>query len=73
LHHKFSTAQNKNMVFRVADYQLIARHLYKMGTYKILRRCVLEHERSKILAEAHEGIAGGDYAGKYIMQKVLHA
>jgi hypothetical protein len=28
---EFSTAQKKNMVVRVADYQLIAGHLYKMG------------------------------------------
>jgi hypothetical protein len=37
-----------------------------------LRRCVLEHERRRILAEAHEGIVGGNYAGKSTMQKVLH-
>jgi hypothetical protein len=59
------------MVVRVADYQLIAGHLYKMGTDSILRRCVLEHERPKILVESHEGIAGGHYAGKATTQKVL--
>jgi hypothetical protein len=51
---------------------LIAGHLYKMGTDRILRRCVLEHEIPRILAEAHEGRAGGHYAGKDITQKVLH-
>jgi hypothetical protein len=35
-----------------------------MGADNILRRCVLEHERPRILAEAHEGIVGGHYAGK---------
>jgi hypothetical protein len=44
-----------------------------MGTYKIMRRCVLEHERHRNLAEAHEGIVGGHYAGKYTTQKVLRA
>jgi hypothetical protein len=39
----------------------------------ILRRCVLEHEKPRILAEAHKGIAGGHYAEKYTTQKVLHA
>ena len=53
------------MVFRAADYQLIAGHLYKMVTDNILRRCVLEHEIPRILVEAHEGITGGPYAGKY--------
>ena len=43
-----------------------------MGLDNILRRCVLEHERPRILEEAHEGIAGGDYARKDIVHKVLH-
>jgi hypothetical protein len=60
----FNNAQKKNMVFRDADYQLIAGHLYKMGAENILRRCVLEHERPRILEEAHEGIAGGQYVAK---------
>jgi hypothetical protein len=38
---EFNTAQKKNLVVRVADYQLIAGHLYKMGANNILRRCVL--------------------------------
>jgi hypothetical protein len=63
--------QKKNMVVRAAYYQLIAGHLYKMGVDSILRRCVLEHERPRILAEAHEGNIGGNYAGKAITQKVL--
>jgi hypothetical protein len=60
------------LVVRVADYQLIAGHLYKLGADNILRRCVMEHESPIILAEAHEGIAGGHYTGKAIAQKVLH-
>jgi hypothetical protein len=68
---EFNTAQKKNLVVRVVDYQLITGHLYKMGAYNILRRCVLEHQRPRILAEAHEGIARGYYAGKATAQKVL--
>jgi hypothetical protein len=70
---EFNTAQKKNLVVRAADYQMIARHLYNMGTNNILRRCVLEQERPGILAEVHEGITGGNYAGKSTAQKVLHA
>jgi hypothetical protein len=44
-----------------------------MGPDEILRRCVVEVERPLILEEAHEGIAGGHYAGKETMQKVLRA
>jgi hypothetical protein len=43
-----------------------------MGAYNILRRCVLEHERPRILAEAHEGIAGGHYAGKDTAKGISH-
>jgi hypothetical protein len=69
---EFSTAQKKNLVVKDVDYQLIAGHLYKMGADNILRRRLLEHEMPIILAEAHEGITRGHYAGKATMQKVLH-
>jgi hypothetical protein len=61
------------MVVCVVDYQLIAGHLYKMVTDSILRRYVLEHERPQVLAESHEGIAGGHYACKATAQKVFRA
>jgi hypothetical protein len=64
--------QKKKLVVKVVDYQLIAGSLYKLGTDGILRRCVVEHERPTILVEAHDGIAGGHYAGKSTAQKVLH-
>lgn len=61
------------MVVKAADYQLIAGQLYKLGPDEILRRCVVEHERPFILAEAHGGVAGGNYAGKATAQKILRA
>jgi hypothetical protein len=60
------------LVGRVVDYQFIAGHLYKMGAYNILIRCVLEHERTRILVEAQEGIDGGHYVEKATTQKVFH-
>jgi hypothetical protein len=62
--------QKKNLVVRATDYQLIERHLNKMGIDSILRRYMIEHGRPRILEEAHERIAGGHYAGKAIAQKV---
>jgi transposase InsO family protein len=44
-----------------------------MGPEEIPRRCFMEAERPLILTEAHEGIAGGHYAGKATAQKVLQA
>jgi hypothetical protein len=68
---EYTTMQKKNLVVCETDYKLILGHLYKMGTDIILRRYVLDHERPRILAEAHEGIAGGNYVGKSTVQKVL--
>jgi hypothetical protein len=68
---EYTTAEKKNPVVCTTGYQLITRNLYKMGTYSILQRYILAHERPRILAEAHEGIAGGHYAGKATVQKVL--
>ena len=42
-----------------------------MGVDSILQRYVLEHERPRVLVEAHVGIAGGHYAVKATTQKVL--
>jgi hypothetical protein len=53
---EYNTVQKKKLVVRAADYQLIAGHLYKMGADNILQRYVIEHERPRVLAEAHEGI-----------------
>jgi hypothetical protein len=64
-------AQKKQLVVRVTNYQLIAGTLYKLGADGILRRCVLEHETSVILEEAHDGIVGGHYAGKATTQNIL--
>jgi hypothetical protein len=63
----------KKMVVRVVHYHLIVVHLYKLGADGILRRCVMEHERSMVLAKAHEGIAGWKYAVNPTAQKVLCA
>ena len=51
---KFNVAQKNKLVVHVVDYQLIAGHLYNLGADGILRRCVMEHERSMVLVEAHE-------------------
>jgi hypothetical protein len=61
---KYTVIQKKQLVVRAADFSLIAGQLYKMGPDEILRRCIMEAERPLILAEAHEGITGGHYAGK---------
>jgi hypothetical protein len=60
----YTLIQKKQLVVCTADFQLIIGQLYKMGPDEILRRCVMKEERPLILAEAHEGIAGGHYAGK---------
>jgi hypothetical protein len=60
-------------VVHATDFSLIVGQLYKMGPDEILMRCVMETEQPWILTEAHEGIAGGHYAGKVTTHKVLRA
>jgi hypothetical protein len=60
-------------VVKEADYELIAKKLYKLGADGIFIRCVLQHERPMILIEVHKGIAGGHYAGKAIVLNILCA
>jgi hypothetical protein len=70
---EYTISQKKQLVVCAADFSLIVGELYKMGPDEILRRCVMEAEHPLILTEAHEGIAGGHYAGKATAQKVLQA
>eukprot|EP00253_Pinus_taeda_P004147 PITA_04147 len=69
----YSTKRKKELVVRATDFSVIAEHLYNMGIDEILRRYVLEFERSSILAEAHGGVAGGHYAGRATVQRILYA
>ena len=59
-----STSQKKQLVVKSSDFQLIARQLYKLGLDEILQRCILPHEHSPILEEAHAGITGGHNGGR---------
>jgi hypothetical protein len=68
---EYTIPQKKQLVVRAAYFSLIVGHLHKMGPDEILRRCVMETEHPLILAEAHEGITGGHYAGKATAHKVL--
>jgi hypothetical protein len=56
---ELTVARKKQLVVKAIDYQLIAWNLYKLGADGILRHCVLKHERTIILEEAHDGIIGG--------------
>ena len=58
------TSQKKQLVVKASDFQLIVGHLYKLGSDEILWRCVLPHEQSPILEEAHIGIMRGHYGGR---------
>jgi len=67
----YTVAQKKQLVVKEAYYQLIAGHLYKLGPDEILRRCILNHEKTSLLEEAHGGVTGGHYAGKATTQNIL--
>lgn len=60
----YTMQQKKQLVVCASDFTLIAGQLYKLGPDEIWCRYVLEHERRRILEEAHSRVAGGHYARK---------
>jgi len=58
-------------VVRASNYQLIAGKFYKLGPDDILHRCILDHEKTSVLEEAHGGLSGGHYTWKATTQKIL--
>jgi hypothetical protein len=64
-------SQNKKLVFKASDYQLIVEKLYKLCIDGVLQQCMLEQEKPIILVEEHEGIARGNYVRKPTMHNIL--
>ena len=54
----FTTSQKKQLVVGSVEFQMIIGKLYKMGPDKNFHRYVLLHEKERVLAEVHDGIAG---------------
>ena len=52
---EFTKQKKKQIVVKVANFTLIAGHLYKLGLDEVLRRCVMPHEKEAIIKEAHSG------------------
>lgn len=67
----YSTWKNKELVVCTVDFYVIVGHLYKMGSYEILWRYVLEYEKKIILAKFHGGFAAGHYEGRTTTQDIL--
>lgn len=70
---KCTTMQKKQSLVCGIDFQLISGKLYKLCLDEILRRYVLELERSMILAEAHDGLTSGHYVENETARKILRA
>ena len=47
--------------------------IFKRGAYKIIRRCVLEAEKGRILNKCHASPYGGHFAGDKTIQKILQS
>ena len=68
----YTLQQKKELVVHVADFSVIAGHLYKMGSNEILQQYVPKFERSNILVDTHGGTARGHYEGRATTQIILH-
>ena len=56
-----SDKKKKILAMKDAPYSIINGFLYKLGLDKVLRHCVLDHEREIIMHEAHYGLVGGHF------------
>ena len=65
-----STKKKQILVVKAAPYSLINGFLYKTRLDDILRRCVIEHERDKIMHEAHYGPTGGHFQADTTTNKI---
>ena len=69
----FNTKQNKKLVVKATNFQLILGQLYKIWPHEILYCCDLEHERLMVLNEEHASVAQGHYVWKTTLHKILQA
>ena len=69
----FSRDQRKRLALQSRHYKVIADQLYRIGGDGLLCRCVPPHETEVVLAEAHQGIGGGHFAGDVTARKILQA
>ena len=67
----YTTWKKKQLVVKAIDYMLIVGELYKLGPYEILRKCIFDHERQWVMAEAHMGVSGGHYTRKEMVRNIL--
>ena len=67
----YMTWKKKQLVVKAGDYTLIMGQLYKLGPDEILHRCISDHERKWVMAEAHVGVLGVHYVGKETMHNIL--
>ena len=67
-----STKKKKNLAMKAAPYSLINEFLYKLGLDEVLRRCILEHERERIMHESHYGPPGGHFQSDTTAEKIQH-
>ena len=60
----------KRLAVRSWNFCLVSDILYRKGSDGIWRRAIQQFEKNVVLQEAHQGIAGGHYAGESTARKV---
>ena len=60
----------KRLAVRSWNFCLVSDILYHKGSDGIWRRAIRQFEKNVVLQEAHQGIAGGHYAGNATARKV---
>ena len=68
-----SSKEKRMIIGKSAPFTWIRYNLFKLGSYQILRICVMEKELFDILLAYHEWHCGGHFVAKRTSFKVLHA
>eukprot|EP00253_Pinus_taeda_P031771 PITA_31771 len=66
-----SSSKKRNIVSKSTPFTLVGGNIFKLGPYKVLRRCFREEEVFDILLACHDGPSGGHFTTKRIVFKVL--
>ena len=65
--------KKKKLALKSRSFMIIAGVLYKRGIDQVIRRCVPDFEKTIVLKEAHQGIAGGHFSREITGRKIFQA
>ena len=69
----WNSKQRISLCLKSTSYQIINRILFRKNYDGVLLRCLEKEDAKKVIAELHDGLAGGHFFGDTIAHKILRA